>query len=317
MSEDTYLLIALNDINDPPTADEVAKIVKRCPEWINKVGSFNFSPLLYASRGGLTEVAKVLIDKGANVNYDGSRINGKENFGVDTVFWTPLHAAARNNNLEICRMLIEKGANINAKDKTTGCTPLHLAVLFGHLDITKLLIEKGATVDCIGTIKTDKDVSPLCTAARNGNVAIVQLLINHHANVKYRDRDGLTPLTYAVLGRNLDVLRSLIAAGAQVNCKDDTWGYTPLHYAARDNKMDAVKILLENGADVNCGNNDGRMPLHFAAEKGNLDLGEFLISKRAFVNAEDKNKKTPIMLAKENKHYGFAQMLLDHNARDI
>ena len=96
----------------------------------------NPGTLVIAARHNSVNVARILIDGGAD-------INAKDRIGA-----TPLHWAARANSLDIARLLIDKGADIEAKNNRDG-TPLHWATRVNSLDIARLLIEHGANTDGI------------------------------------------------------------------------------------------------------------------------------------------------------------------------
>lgn len=84
--------------------------------------------LFFCSVHGETEIAALLIEKGANIGI------------TDITGMTCLHVAALNNNLDVAKLLILKGADVNAKAKD-GTTPLSYAML---PDIKELLINNGA-----------------------------------------------------------------------------------------------------------------------------------------------------------------------------
>ncbi len=75
-----------------------------------------------------------------------------------------------------------------------------------------------------------------------------------------------TALHYAVEFNDADLIRALIAKGAQVNEEDDK-GETPLHYAARNNAPELVKLLIEKGADVIIVDNNGKKAIDLAEDK--------------------------------------------------
>jgi ankyrin repeat protein len=86
--------------------------------------------LMYASQNGHLETAKLLIDKGADVN-------SKDGM-------TALMYAAQNGHLEIAKLLIDEGADVNAKRFYGGMTALMYASKEGNLEVVKTLIENGA-----------------------------------------------------------------------------------------------------------------------------------------------------------------------------
>ena len=91
-------------------------------------------PLYRAVLSGNTQMAELLIDKGADVN--AKDYNG----------WTSLHWAARLGSKDIVEFLIVRGADINAKNNKS-FTPLHCAALWGYKDAVEFLIAKGADIN--------------------------------------------------------------------------------------------------------------------------------------------------------------------------
>jgi len=86
------------------------------------------SPLMFASINGMPELAKKLIEKGADVNKPG---------------WTPLHYAATRGHVAVMTLLLENHAYIDAASPN-GTTPLMMAAHYGTSSAVKLLLEAGA-----------------------------------------------------------------------------------------------------------------------------------------------------------------------------
>ncbi|EMS50059.1 Protein TANC2 [Triticum urartu] len=105
-----------------------------------------------------------------------------------------------------------------------------------------------------------------------------------------------TPLEHAVDGNNLPALRYLLDHGADLNQEEDD-GDTVLHHAARKGRCEIVKLLLARGADVN-GSSEHGTPLHLAAVKGHESTVEVLLEHHADVNkVVTSNLVTPLKAA--------------------
>ncbi len=113
-------------------------------------------------------------------------------------------------------------------DRSKKPIPLENAILNGDIDQVRLHLEAG--VDLNQTIPGDS-AYPLHYAA-NSHADIIQLLVDHGANVNVKDDKGKTPLHCASVTANLENMRALLENGADVNAVDDE-GNTPLQLAQR------------------------------------------------------------------------------------
>ena len=121
---------------------------------------YGHTPLGYAALGGYLEMAKLLLENGANVK-------------VRNIFGnTPLHVAAKGGKKELAELLLQNGADINSKNKV-GYTPLHYAAQNGYLEIVKLFLENKAQTN----IKNKEDSTPLTLATQNGHQEIIDLIM--------------------------------------------------------------------------------------------------------------------------------------------
>ncbi|KAF8417707.1 hypothetical protein EV426DRAFT_356485 [Tirmania nivea] len=135
------------------------------------------TPLHCASANGHQEIAKLLIDRGAN-------IAAASKYGD-----TPLHYASRNGHQEIAKVLIDRGANIAAASKY-GDTPLHRASANGHQEIAKLLIDRGANIAAASKYGD----TPLHYALSRNGQEIAKLIIDKGADIAAADSGGDTLL---------------------------------------------------------------------------------------------------------------------------
>jgi ankyrin repeat protein len=117
-----------------------------------------------ASQGGSLEVARLLVEHGADVHC-------QDKFG-----WTPLHVASKFRHLDVTLLLHEQGADINPKTQSIW-TPLHVASSCSHLEIVKLLLEWGGNV----YVHSDEGQMASQLASSSGLQAweIVQLLMEY------------------------------------------------------------------------------------------------------------------------------------------
>ena len=169
--------------------------------------SVNGGKLLHYVKSGrpTTEIAKFLIDTGADVNEK------------DEIGWTPLMYAAANGHTETAKLLIDKGANVNAMGNGME-TALYAAEFRGHTDIANLLIKHGA--DKKYYEKRDKyGWTTLMYAAESGHTEIAKFFIDTGADVNAKDIFGITPLMYAAGHGYTEIAKLLVESGANVNYK--------------------------------------------------------------------------------------------------
>ena len=110
------------------------------------------SPLYTAAQNGQTEMARLLLSKGADVN------------AQDKDGWAPLHLAATKGHLDIARLLVDGGASVNLFSYSQQ-TPFDQACKHNHMDIAKYLHGKGARVRPVDSKRYD----PIWHVANRGH----------------------------------------------------------------------------------------------------------------------------------------------------
>jgi len=130
------------------------------------------------------QLAKLLIDKGVDINYKTKR--GK----------TALMIASSESNLDTVKLLIDSGADLNLVSDGGG-SALTYAAQKGNLEIAKLLLRRGANVNPEQEENNSLLATPLMWAAINGHVDIVKLLIKNGADINAKNKDGETAISLA------------------------------------------------------------------------------------------------------------------------
>ena len=253
------------------------------------------TPLHLASREGHLDIARFLIEHGANVTAHQREL-------------TPLHHASQRGHLDLARLLVEHGAYATAPD-LLGLTPLHHASQWGHLDLVHFLVEHGAnaaTPDLLGS-------TPIDLAFLNGHLNLAQFLVEHCANTAAQDQHGSTPLHRASKRGHLDLVRFIVKHGANPADQDGD-GSTPIHLAFFNGHLDLAQFLVEHCANTAAQDQHGSTPLHQASKRGYLDLARFIVKHGADPAAQDHRGLTPLHQASQWGHLDLAQFLVEHGA---
>ena len=161
---------------------------------------------------------------------------------------------------------------------------------------------------------TAVSAEPLHDAAKQGDTAEVERLIQAGIELEALDDDGLTPLIVAALAGQQGTTKLLIDNGVDPGGRDGK-GYTALHAAAHAGHYDIVVLLLEHDIDVNDQANPVKLsPLHAAAERDHRRIAAVLIERGAAVNVRERNGWTPAMRATFKSHAEMVALLRDHGA---
>jgi ankyrin repeat protein len=196
------------------------------------------TPLIGAARQGHVPVIERLLAAGADVRHR------------DRIMETALYTAANWRREAAVRTLL--AANADPNDGS-----LRVAALRGNISIARLLLDGGAD--------PARDPLVLYEAARGGSDEVVMLLLERGARARPDKDQESTPLHRAASFCGPEVLRALIARGADPNAREGGGGSTPLVYAALNGRLDNVRVLLAAGADPNARASDGKTILQHAS----------------------------------------------------
>jgi uncharacterized protein len=251
-----------------------------------------FPALAFAAREGDIDAARVMLEKGVDINYG----------DVDNT--TALVVAIMNKQYTFAKFLVERGADVNIAG-SYGRTPLYAIVdmrnedyaalpnrktddLLPTIDILKALLDRRADVNAtltaslpgrsgmdFGDATLGVGTTPLMRAARAGDTAAVRLLLDAGADARRTTKDGNTALMFA----------------AGVGYRDkNTRGLE------RD-ALESVKIFVNAGLDLRQRNSRDETVLHGAADRGADTIVQYLVDHGAEMNVRSKQGFTPLDVA--------------------
>ena len=256
------------------------------PEAVAPVG---FSPLLFATRAGQIDAAKVLLEAGANVNDmvgDGA---------------SALVVAVINAHYELANVLLEHGADPNADAQ--GWTALHQLVWTRKPNLLRPVPFPLVT----GKLSDLDLVTQLVTHGADPNTR--QKGEPRDGNRNVLNRIGATPFLLAAKAADADMMRRLVENGAdpQLTTID---GVTPLMAAAgvgiwrigenvgtNEEALEAVTLAYELGNDANAADVNNDTALHGAVHRGADEIVRFLMDKGADPDVANSFGWTPLTIA--------------------
>jgi ankyrin repeat protein len=257
---------------------------------------FREPPLLVAAATGSVEIARILLDAGADID------------AGDSDNSTALGVAAMRGHGEMVAFLIERGANVNHRDRKADC-PLSFAVYGRDEAIIQQILDAGADL----YFRNFRGHTLLHIACQRNVPGFVKHLLENRADVNALDADGASPLGAAAFGGNPEIVQLLLDRGADPNA-GIPGGATPLIFASWRNQLETARVLLENGADPNLVSHGGGTPLIWAAESCSAEMVRLLIEHGAEVNHANEAGATALVMAAAGGYSGRIEALLDADA---
>ncbi len=144
-------------------------------------------------------------------------------------------------------------------------------------------------------LNTFAQAAPIHDDARQGNLPAVRALLQQdpkQVNAVTSDRMVMTPLHFAAQFGQVEMVKFLLAQGADVHARDGNRA-TPLFRAALRGQTACAELLIRAGADVNAEGNENIRPLHLAAMMGHTDTVKLLLAHGARTDVKDSTGTTP------------------------
>ena len=319
----------------------VEHILKRCPDVNNKSNRSALNIAVHGNGAQYKKIVKILLEYGFSVNPEHRNNSKLLHAAVQKGYLTIveellkystdvnilcnstsindsmlLHVATKYKQVEVAKLLISYEADVNAQDKT-GNTPIYYAIENVHLKMINLLLTNKASV------KDNPEL--LNTAVKKNCIEIIEILLQHGADINASDKYGITALHCTASDKcvdeytdanniNEDIAKLLLSRGANVNAQTNS-GKTILDSAIYDGNVKVVELLLEYNVDVNSTYKNDRTPLHLCAEEGDEVISKMLLNNGANINAKQKDGTTALHIATQYGHEELVELLLKCGAR--
>ncbi len=268
--------------------DEVKKKIEAGADVNAQDDSFSQTALHIAASEGHLEIARYLIEKGADLLIH------------DAVDMTPIHLAARDGQEVVLQLLLESIEEIPDRIMSDIMSVAQMSVSSTYR-IQALVGKFRSRTAKVSVDSLSKADAKLIECAWHDSVDDIKEALEAGANIEVVDGKGMSPLVWASLRGNLQSVSLLLERGANVNSQNRS-GWTPLIQASAHGHLAIVKVLLDNGADVNKATAYDESALMFAAGEGYLDIVELLTKNGADVSARDSDGLTALQYAMRNGH---------------
>ncbi|KAG6557716.1 hypothetical protein Mapa_000481 [Marchantia paleacea] len=291
--------------------------------------------LHYAARNGHFEASRLIIETCPEIINDGTL---RMKSTVDSEYMnsnrTPLMLACQYGYIRIVGLLLKHKADVRMCTEL-GWNCLHYAGRYGYVEVSRLILEACAEMINDRTENGNLAImrTTLMFACQFGHKDVVELLLEHKADVMIFSDYGWNCFHYAARWSHFEVSRLIIEACVDIinigtlrtQSTPDKYvtNKTGLMLACESGHEQVVRVLLDYKADVMLYSEIGWNCLHYAAERGHSDVSRLLIQE--FPQLRDStirgakcpsydSGKTAVMLASQFGNLEVVRTLLDHKA---
>ncbi len=189
-----------------------------------------------AAKGDMTKVRMLLYFPAGP-----QTINSTNMYG-----YGPMQLAAQHGHADVLALLIEHGGDVNLRKPSSWNTPLIMAASRGRVDCCRLLLDKGANPNEYGMFGGMRHTALQC-AAEAGHLEVVNLFLDR--GIGPNEKEGSTSALHrACKANHFDVVERLVAAGADINSRQEWDKYTPLQFAIKYERSEIATLLRQAGA---------------------------------------------------------------------
>ncbi len=298
-----------------------ALMLTKHPDQINKANQDGWTPLHIAIFFNQTKFAKcVLLDK-----YNANRLIPN---AINQAL--PIHMASEIKDTEFIATLLTEHPEEQLKWKADkGDTFLHNIAESNNIKITKWLFSETNSLNIKELLENllqereaNNHATPLHIACNYNALDVAKIFVEANNNIiNEQDKEGYTPLHYACIRGNHQMVDYLLSQGANQNIANNA-GYTPLHVACEHQQVETVRILVQGESSSNTKVDmltpQQASPLYLAIIYGCAELIPILIAAKADVNLTlhiDEEMISPLRLAIDTAvDPNIAKMLVDAGA---
>ena len=313
-------------------------------------------PLIRAVQNSSMNSLVQLLRGGADIN------------AIDTLGRTAAHYAVAQNNIDALEMLLDEGAEVNLSD-SQGKTLLDLWQTHRDEDMLILLQKAGAagTAQDLWQAAVSNDIAaakrllaegadaqaknaegkvPFHVAVEAEHDSLAAILLKAAQGINGKDEKSWTPLMWAIVADDWDMVREFLAEGAYIiagrqqsaldiaismesedkfieavtavkgvdTIIENTVACTMLMLAAWSGRTETVKLLLEHGANIDTQNKFGWTALMWAAGEEKTETVKLLLKHGSNIEVKSSHGQTAIMLAAVQRETETVKLLLKHGA---
>eukprot|EP00037_Helgoeca_nana_P029390 m.350286 g.350286 ORF g.350286 m.350286 type:complete len:527 (-) comp27966_c0_seq4:213-1793(-) len=264
----------------------------------------NAPPLLFAAKNGHVDVMKYLVEKGAD-----PMAAARNNMTSIICLAQGAGGAQEEDYLEAIKYLEKQGVDLDAQSTMEGgpgMTALMYAAKYAQFKVVVYLVEHGARIDAESSI-FEESGTPLMFALsgpcdKGHRKTLVQFLVQHGARVDAQNLCKETPLHYAVMHNDLDMVEYLVEQGASLDVKH-RYRHKTAEQSAKESNAKGVKKAIAAGIEKRRLNERGAgMATHSLQPKStptvtdaNPDLGP--VTEMAGVNGEGQGEGVTVRTA--------------------
>ncbi|KAK3395214.1 hypothetical protein B0H63DRAFT_427281 [Podospora didyma] len=223
------------------------------------------SALFRAISNGDAKTARLLLESG------GADVNASNPAGETALFHA---IVSQQYSLAMQLLQLKNKPNVNAKTKTAGETPLHWAACYGHDALVERLLDLGADANAATAESGETPLLWAADTGQGQVVRTLLLFFSrkqkndeHQDLARAKNNKEETALHLAARDGNVEMALLLLEHGADVDARTTVMGETALHFAAKRADEIMLEVLLEHGADANAANEAGETAMYLAARK--------------------------------------------------